>query len=300
MHTLLALATFLVAAPAAETPYGKGMTDANKERLVLDDMSDVSDWSNGSPDETKLSRSDRARGGRFALVFANVVDHTRGEKNYPIGWPRTGKSLVKAKLTDWSDWDFFECWIYVDTSRAALPGTPLGLGFSHPGHRRRTSLRLTDLKKDEWVHVVMPVAKLDDPAHVEALQFNISESDYKHGDRVDFYISSIALTRFVEPAVNQFELQRRVVYADRPWIVGAYSLVGSKGMDAVRAELAVGRGDQALAKTAAPAGRQGELEVRAAQHLAPGACWAELRLRDAAGKLVDRKRCEFQVVEGPF
>ena len=39
--------------------------------------------------------------GRFALKFANLVDYTKGERNYPIGWPRTGKDLAKAKRTDW-------------------------------------------------------------------------------------------------------------------------------------------------------------------------------------------------------
>lgn len=298
MPHLLVLA--LLALSADEAPYGKGMTEANKERLVLDDMRDVSGWNNGSPVETKLSRSDRARGGKYSLLFANLIDHTKGEKNYPIGWPRTNKSLVKAKLTDWSTYDFFECWIYVDTSRPPLAATPMGIGFSHPGHRRRSSLPLRELQKDQWVHVVMPISKLDDPKHVEGLQFNISEADYKHGDRVDFFISGLELTRFAEPAVNQLDLQRRVVYAHQPWIVAGYSLVGRKGMDAIRAELAIGQADAVVAKTAIPAARQGEIELRLARPLAPGLYWAQLGLRDPAGKLMDRKRCAFRVVEGPF
>ena len=64
---------------AQEVPYGKGLTDANKERLLIDDMEDVSDWINGSPDETKISSSDRhVKNARHALLFANVVDYTKG------------------------------------------------------------------------------------------------------------------------------------------------------------------------------------------------------------------------------
>ena len=57
---LLPGALLLLGTPPAaqETPYGKGTTEANKERLVLDDMEDVSDWYNGSPDETEISASD--------------------------------------------------------------------------------------------------------------------------------------------------------------------------------------------------------------------------------------------------
>jgi hypothetical protein len=297
MSSLVLLALFLL--PGDEAPYGKGMTDANKERLVLDDMEDISDWTNGSPVETKLSRGDRAQGGKHCLVFGNVVDFTKGEKNYPIGWPRVSRSFVKEKRTDWSAYDFFECWIYVDTSRASLPAAPLGVGFSHPGHRRRSSIQLADLKKDQWVHVIVPTGKLEDPGHVDGIQFNISESAYKHGDRVDFLISGMALARFVQPAVNQLELQRRVVYTHQPWIVAGYSLVGRK-MDGVKAELAIGQGDMAAAKTADRAVRQGEIELRLARPLAPGEYWAQLGLRDSAGKLIDRKRAEFRVVEGPF
>ena len=56
-------AVSLLMLPGDEAPYGKGMTEANKERLVLDDMEDISAWANGSPEETKLSRGDRARCG---------------------------------------------------------------------------------------------------------------------------------------------------------------------------------------------------------------------------------------------
>jgi hypothetical protein len=295
------LASLALSARADEAPYGKGMTEANTERLVLDSMEDVSGWTNGSPMETKLSRSDRAHGGKHSLVFANVVDYTQGEKNYPIGWPRTNKNLVKAKLTDWSAYDAFECWIYVDTSRQALPKSPINVGFAHPGHRRGSHMELNQVQKDQWVHVVIPISKLEDPRNVQSIQFNISESSYKHGDRIDFYISGMALTRFVEPAVNEFELQRQVVYSRPGFLAATYSLVGSKGMDRVAVELAIGQGDRTSAKAAvAPAPRRGEVELPVVGRLVPGQYWAQLGLRDPAGKLIDRRRCEFRVVEGPF
>ena len=81
-------ATLLLLPAADELPIGKGMSDENKERLVIDDMEDISDWSNGSPVETTLSRGGPDISGRYSLVFANVIDHTKGEKNYPIGWTK--------------------------------------------------------------------------------------------------------------------------------------------------------------------------------------------------------------------
>ncbi len=286
----------------AETPYGKGLSEANKERLVLDDMEDVSDWYNGSPEETTISASDKhVKQGRLGLRFANVVDYTKGEKKYPIGWPRIGKDLRKVELTDWSAYDFFECWIYVETSRKALPGDPLGLGFYHSGPKRTSSWPLKELTKDQWLKVVIPISKLLDPNDIQRVQFNISESNYKHGDRVDFYLDDMVLTRYVDPAVVELVLERRIVFAGDRQLVAAYRLSGRKGMDQVKVELAIGQGaGTPAAKTTAAAARQGEIVLPLNARLAPGTYWARLGLRDAQGKLIDRKQAEFRVIEGPF
>ena len=281
---------------------GAAMTEANKERLVLDDMEDVSGWDNGSPVETTLSRSDsHVKRGHFALKFANAVDHTKGEKNYPVGWPRTGKNLAKAKMTDWSDYDFFECWIFVETSRSALPGNPLGIGFYHGGHKQSTSMPLKQVCKDAWTKVVIPIAELKDAKDVRRLQFNISESDYKHGDHVDFFIDDVVLTRFIQPAIAELALHRKLLYANASTVAATYKLVGRKGMEQVSVELEIGTGTAApVAKIAARALRKGELAVPTGSPLPPGAAWARLSLRDAQGKLIDRKQVGFRVIQGPF
>ena len=300
MRAFVLLPCFLFAMLAAAR--GKGLSEANKERLVLDDMEDVSDWLNGSPEETTLSASDKhVKQGKRALRFANVVDHTKGEKNYPIGWPRTGKNLAKGKLTDWSAYDFFECWIYVETSRESLPGDPLGVGFYHSGPKRSSSWPLKEVKKDQWVKVVIPINKLADAADVQRVQFNISEANYKHGDRVDFYIDDMVLTRFVDPAVVELALDRRILYCGDQELLASYRLSGHKGMEEVKVELAIGQGSgEPLAKTAAKAARQGEVVLPLAARLRPGVYWARLGLRDAQGKLIDRKQAELRVIEGPF
>ena len=289
-------------AMADETPYGKGMTEANRERLVLDDMEDVSDWYNGSPDETTISASGKhAREGEKSLSFANVVDHTKGEKNYPIGWPRTGKNLDKLKLTDFSPYDSFECWIYTETSRESLPGQPLGVGFYHSGSKRSTSIRLDDVAKDRWVKVAVPITRLDAPADVQRVQFNIAESNYKHGDRVDFYIGRMVLVRYVEPAVAQLAVDRKVLYSSDREITALYRLAGYKGMDDVKVEFSIGpAGGEPVAKSTAKAIRSGELPLAIAKTLDAGKYTARLDLRDADGRLIDRAKTEFRVIRGPF
>jgi len=297
-----ALAAYWVPAAADETPYGKGMTEANKERLVLDDMEDVSDWYNGSPEETTIAASDRyAKGGHRAILFENVVDHTKGEENYPVGWPRTGKDLVREDLSNWSGHDFFECWIYVETSRQRLPKKPLGVGFYHTGHKRSSHFPLAEVKKDAWAKIVIPVAELLDPADVRRVQFNISESDYKHGDRVDFYIDELALTRFVEPAIAELKLERKILFSRDRVLRAEYELVGYEDLDTTTVELAIGRDNESPAATVSgAAARRGELVLPLEARTSPGTYRATLDLRDNKRRLIDRKQVEFRVIAGPF
>ncbi|MFH1265372.1 MAG: hypothetical protein ABIK89_06555 [Planctomycetota bacterium] len=288
-------------AAAQEAAHDQGPGDANKERLPLDDMRDVADWYNGSPEETEISSSDRhAEPGKSSLKFANVVDHTKGEKNYPIGWPRTGKDVARAGTSDWSEYDFFECSIYAETSGPSLPGTPLGVGFYHTGQKRTSSFPLKEVKKDEWVKIVIPVSELLEPADVQRVQFNISESDYKHGDRVDFYIADVALTRLVHPTIAELALDRRLLYSNDRRITALYALMGRRGLEEVNVELEIGRPDQPAAKAVGRASRHGELSVAITEPLVPGNYAASLRLRNANGELVDQGRVEFRVIEGPF
>ncbi len=305
---ILALLTLSLALPAGcrtlpqEVPRGKGMSEANKERLVIDDMADVSDWTNGSPEETKLSSSGKhPRDGRPALLFANVVDYTKGEKNYPIGWPRTYKDMAKIQMSEWSAYDFFECWIYTETSRDDLPTSPLNLGFTHTGHKRSTNFALKEIKKDGWAHIVIPIPKLQDARDVLSIRFNISESSYKHQDRVDFYISDMALTRFVEPAIAAVSLDRNIAYSNDRHITATYSLVGHKGMDEASAEITIQRGSEPpSARTAGKASRKGDILLDIAQPLDPGMYRVMLSLRDPTGALLDRKENTLRIVSGPF
>lgn len=293
----LLAATVWPAAWAAEPE----RSDLPKERLALDDQETVANWYNGSPEETILSASDRhTKQGKFALKFANVVDHTKGEKNYPVGWPRAGMELSKRKLSDWSDYDFFECWIYVESSRSSLPQTPLGIGFYHSGHRRTTSFRLKQVKLGQWTHIVIPVTDLATTDDVQRVQWNISESDYKHGDSIDFYIDDVVLTRLVHPVIAECHVARKVLYATEGSVTAHYRLMGDRGREPVKVELQIGRGNTALAAFVGPADPLREISLSAPGPLQPGTYWARLSLRGPSAERVDQREMSFRVIEGPF
>ena len=280
------------------------LADVPMERLVLDDMEDVSDWYNGSPEETKLAASDlHVKERRLAFEFANRVDHTKGEKNYPIGWPRTGKDLKKLGLTDWTGYEYFECWIYVTTSRESLPKNPLGIGFYHSGPKRSTSFRLDEVRKDEWVRIKIPISKIELADDIQRVQFNISESNYVHGDQVNFYIDDVVLTRFAHPVIGSMAPQRRLVYANEPRVTAEFELLGNQAGKKVNVVLEVGRGAETLASVSRPAaGLQGEISVGLdpTRRLTPGEAWMKLHLEDESGKRVHSRQATFRVIDGPF
>ncbi len=298
-----AIATVTVSGAFAEEQSPEKLTrDAPKERLLLDDMEDVSDWYNGSPDETTLStNAEHVKAGKHSLSFGNLVDHTKGEKNYPIGWPRVGKQLRKSGPTDWSDYDFFECWIYVDTSRPTLPGTPLGLGFSHARQNTKSHFRLKEVEKDRWVKIIIPTSKLVDAEDVQSLQFNISESDYKHGDRVDFLIDDVVLTRLVHPTIVALDVDRNILYSSDRQITAIYSLMGQRRHPELNVRFEIGPvGKPSVATVTAKVDPRGELLLPIASPLKPGTYQGKLSLLGKDDKVLNLKQIEFRVVQGPF
>jgi len=283
---------------AAEEPVGRGLTEANKERLSLDDGRTLTDWYNGSPVETTLTNSDEH--GRLSVKFANRVDHTAGEKNYPIGWPRVGKDFKKTKLSDWTGWDLFECWIYVATSRDELPSTPIGLSFNFTGRKQGTNFTLKEVAKDRWVHIVIPIAKLERPDDVQRIQFHIAEANYQHGDRVDFFISGLCLTRYIDPVITELELQRRLIYAGQRDVIAGYRLTGRDRETALLELSLAAAGQSPLAAAQAAAQSQGEVVLPLPPKLAPGDYQVQLAVRSPAGKLLDRKSAPLRVIASPW
>jgi len=275
---------------------------ADMERLVLDDMEDVSDWYNGSTVETTISTdAAHVKQGKTSLKFANRVDHTKGEKNYPIGWPRTGKDLTRTGQSEWSAYDFFECWIYAETSRSSLPATPLSVGFYHSGPKRSTSFPLKEVRKDAWQHIVVPTERLQDAADVRRAQFNISESNYKHGDRVDFFIDDMVLTRFRHPVIGELRPTGRLLYTAEHLITTTYTLMGYRSDGPVQGVLDIGQGTASRPESVrATASQRGELQLSLRQPLSAGSYWVRLTLIDPQGNVLDRKQATFRVIEGPF
>ena len=193
------------------------------EKLVLDG-GEAKAW---SPAEATLERATEPIGGApAALHFGITVDHKTGEPNYPIGWPRANRPFPEPWQRDWSGWDYFRLKVHTRTSRAALPGRPLGLTLYTPDKPSAYQRSLTELRKDQWTELTLPVATIPRADNVTGIQLYLSESDYADGDHVDFFVDDLCLLRYAAPTIGSFELGQRTVFADARYIPARLALLG--------------------------------------------------------------------------
>ena len=143
------------------------------ERRVLADGSTAKTWS--VAEATLESASDVVKTGGPSLHWHVTVDHFAGESKYPIGWPRVGLTL-KGDARDWSAWDYFHCWIHARTSRKELPRVPAVLNILQgEGKTLPYTVILSDLKKDGWLELKIPISKLPLAGDVRTLPFHVDE-----------------------------------------------------------------------------------------------------------------------------
>jgi hypothetical protein len=244
------------------------------ERISIEDGSTASEFYVA---EATVATSDKhAELGGTSMLFHIDVDHFAGQPDYPIGWPRTGRDIPEGQR-DWSGYDFLELVIHTETSREALPRDPLGLIVYVPDKPNAYRRTLTELTKGETTRIVIPTSEIPRHDNVTRIQLFISESNYTHGDVLDFYIDDIALTRYAEPFIGGVEPLESVAFSDLTHLGVQFRLLGvdeaqktavtgrlRQGDDVIgKGEWQLGRGDQEtwIELTAPPKAGEAVLEL---------------------------------------
>ncbi|MBI5684933.1 MAG: hypothetical protein HZC54_07620 [Verrucomicrobia bacterium] len=209
-----------------------------------------------SPAESTVELSTaRVKVGPAALHWHVTVDYYAGEKNYPIGWPRFGRAIPEGPQRDWSAWDFLHAWIYTDTTRAALPKEPVGLGIQAPDKATALHRPLAELKKGEWVEIMVPVSSLPNPADVRNIQFHIGEANYKHADQLDLFVDDLALLRYAQPTILEFAAETAVMFAGARVLPVKLKLAGIQPGQRAEVTCELRRDGQSVAQAIASAER---------------------------------------------
>lgn len=222
---LLLAAGLALAQEAAPVP--QPVREGNIERLILDDGldRDAAAW---NPAEANVAVDmQHAKHGDSALRLHIDVNWETGEKNYPVGWPRMNRRFPPA-LQDWSDWDYLDFSIYVTSSRESLPTIPLGVGLYGAGNKADYNRSLTELKLNQWTDYRLPLSALPSLNPRTGIQFFIAESNYRDGDKLDFWIDNISLVRYVSPTLSATSLAEQTIFADARYLLVNLEVMGVK------------------------------------------------------------------------
>lgn len=288
--SLLILAAF--GPLSAQTPSREGVM----EKLALVSAEDPKTW---SPAECTAEPSTaHVKTGSSSWHWHVTVDHFAGEAKYPIGWPRISHSFPAGTLRDWSAWDFFHVWVLVDTSRAALPKDVAGLGLHTPDRAGAYSRVLGELRKGEWVEINLPVSQIPRANDVRQIQFHIAESNYRHGDTLDFYLNDLSLRRYAEPTLLTLLAGQSVVLSDVTRLSVQFELAGVRPGERVKVNCELRDRDRVLAQISSDAERgvhRVALEC-GARALAPGDYELQAGVAGHSAKLSAR----VHVVESPW
>jgi len=221
------LALWALCCAAALTSGGEVATEGKLQVLHLDGLADPARW---GPAECTVEAAEKLKAdGRPTLHLHIPVDHHGGEKKYPIGWPRMYLNLKKPAETAWGDFERFEFSIHAAMSRPTPPKSSLNLQIHCPDKHNALNRNLSEIRLGQWARVSIPIRSIKDVAQVARLGLNISESNYKHGDKLDFHIGGFRLVRAAEFGVASLRVAAPVVYRDRPRLTIALEAVGPPG-----------------------------------------------------------------------
>ena len=247
MRTIYPLILALLAVAVAHSQ----PQDPPMDEFVITDGDNEATWSAAEatiePDPTN------AREGQSMRLHIDV-NHETGQPDYPIGWPRAYVTLPEGQH-DWSDWDFVDFWLYSDTSRESLPGSPIGFIVRCPDRNSSFSTTLTEAKKGEWVHFRFPTSVLPTTTNCTAMQFYISESAYNHGDVLDFWIEDLRFLRYSEPTIVSVQPLNRIAYTDSGVLRVAVDLTGLEEGQTERVEVGLNGNGKVLQAACTPLGQ---------------------------------------------
>ena len=295
-HPLQALVRGVIAclvALAGAAAAAEIVREGDMEVLRLESLGRPARW-RAIECRVEASETLKARGAPTVRVHIPIDFHA-GEKKYPIGWPRFNRVLSGAE-GNWKGFERFEFLIYTKLSRPKLPGVPLSFTARGVGGGYRQVL--TKLRLNRWTGISIPVQAVKDKLPMERLYFNISESRYKHGDKLDFYLGGWRLVRSAVAKVASMDIRTPVVYTGGGALRVRLDVVGPPEGVSRGVPLTIAKDGKAIRRETLPAKKGMQtLDIDVSElKLAPG----EYRLIAFEKAPSKRKSGVFRVVEGPW
>jgi len=197
------------------TPTSGAMTPVvdQEEVLALDEFLNPKRW---RPAEATVSVSELVVDGKPALHMHIPVDYYAGEEKYPIGWPRMYFDL-KTPEKVFAQYDRLEFKIYATMSREDVPASALSMALYAESRTPNGAIKFgkeVPLPLGQWIQVSKPISEIKSPEQLRNIGVNISESEYRHGDKLDFHFADFRLVRSSFCRVTAMTAQSAVLFAD--------------------------------------------------------------------------------------
>lgn len=131
-----------------------------------------------------------------ALVVNMPVDHKAGQPQYLVGWPRLYLLTLQPQEKDWSKAKAISFDLKLEfTGKTDRYPLTFHVFWTPKGAKKyqSVSMPIPALKNNAVNKVVVPLTKVKDLAAVSGFGFNISESQYKHGENFKFSVSNFKL-----------------------------------------------------------------------------------------------------------
>lgn len=295
-HPWLIALSLLAASAALAAPAPPAAGPATEEVLRLDSLADPGHW---QPSECTVTvAADQRAAGQPTLHVHIPVDHHAGEAKYPIGWPRLYCALREGAERSWSEYDRFEFMILAKMTRTDLPKAPLNLQIHCPARPATLDRALAEIRLDEWVQISIPTAAIPQVERVAQLGLNISESNYRDQEVLDFYLGAFRLVRSLDCRVERLTLKAAAVFADRAVLPVELVVAGPPPMVSRGVPFTLRCGERVLRTETLPVRRGSQvLDMDIAElRLAPG----EYSLAAFDDDPQRRQAATFRVVTSPW
>jgi hypothetical protein len=176
---------------------------AGAQELLLDGFEALDGWTKGSHKESSIALSDaHVTQGQYALRFTVAIDHTNTDTAYAMSWPSV--SRVYPVPTDLSSYDFLEFDVFFENSRGVDPDFAINVMAKNSAGKDIYRTNFVNLRHGRWAHQKLCIRDIAIAEDFAQLNFFISESNYDHGDVIDFYFDNLRATRatgYIPPPV---------------------------------------------------------------------------------------------------
>jgi len=284
---IVLLLVFITPSPGHSEP-----VEAQIDTLQLEFLENPKRW---SPWESTVTLEEELLAGRPIIKQHITIDHFGGDEKYPIGWPRM-YFAVKGDEGKWLEYDALQFQVRADVSRPSMKNIPLTLQIKNLAKEMfRMSI---DPVHGQWKTITILLADLPAPQQIIHFGFNISDSNYQHGDVLDFRFSGFKLTRSTLCQVDNLQITGPAIFSDRGCLNLQISISGPAAEAARGVPFQIQQGDKILRQETLPVVRgRSTMEMDVSElRLAPGS----YILTAFAENPELRKDAAFTIIQSPW